>query len=131
MRELLALRLRSNLDEFVVNNEEGEETELGLRLDGRRDFGGETPMFVKFGVNLRQKEKESQVDSVEYEVPSGFTFGNNNQGPGEYPFLRVPRIDPERVKSAFYASNSGFEGEELVLDSAIDDWTSNEDVYAA
>lgn len=121
----------TNLDRFELANATGEETNLGARVNARHDFAGATPWYIQFGAAARTKEKTSEEDVSRFSVPSSFTFANLSQDAGDYPFLSVPRLNPDAITAAFHGNRSAFGESVQVLDSAIADWTSNEDVLAA
>jgi len=120
------------LDKVELTNESGKEDSLDVALNAKYDFEGDASGFVKFGLRLRSKEKTSEVELIEFEDgPGSFSFANLAGEISDYPFLRTPRIDPGAVNSAFFGNESQFESERAVEDSVVDDWNSEEDIFAA
>lgn len=119
------------LDKVELTNEFGEEDSLDLAFNARYDFEGDARTYVKFGVRLRNKEKTSEGELIEFENgPDSFSFTNLAGEITSYPYLRAPRIDPAKVNAAFFGSESSFESERHAEDSTVDDWNSDEDITA-
>ncbi|NEQ69270.1 MAG: TonB-dependent receptor [Symploca sp. SIO2D2] len=119
------------LDKVELTNETGEEDSLDLALNVRYDFAGDADAYVKFGARMRTKEKNSEVELIEFEDgPASFSFANLQGETTDYPFLRAPRIDPGLVNDAFFGNESLFESERNIEDSTVDDWNSEEDIFA-
>lgn len=118
-------------DKVELTNEFGEEDSLDLALNARYDFGGDSQTYVKFGVRMRNKEKSSEAELIEYdEGPASFTFANLAGETTDYPFLKAPRIDAAKVNAAFFGNEQAFNSERSVEDSVVDDWNSEEDILA-
>jgi len=112
-------------------NESGAETENELGFNARYDFAG-SPAYLKVGALRRDKEKESEGEAFEFTTaPASFTFANLAEGPGEYPFLRVPRISTAAVQAAYFGNRAAFTGERVFEDSEFEDFTINEEILAA
>jgi TonB-dependent receptor len=120
----------TNLDRLEVANATGEESDYGFRFDARYDASGELPWYLKAGAAWRTKEKTSEEEVVRFSIPSSFTFANLSQGPGDYPFVSVPRLSRDRVLGAF-VGQPGFTPSRQLADSTLADWESTEDVLAA
>ncbi len=122
----------TTLDRMELAVAEGTDREFSLGLNARRDLQGTLPSYLKGGLLLRLKNKESDEDITRFKVPSSFTFANMAEGISSYPFgPKVPRISHDKVLTAFNGSRSAFTPEVQVTDSAIGDWASREDVSAA
>ena len=121
-----------NFQRMDLANESGEESELDAAIDLRRDLDTVNPAYVKFGARFRSKEKSSEVEVSELAgAPASFTFASVAGGVSNYPYHKVPVIDADKVKQAFYGNRAAFTGVRLFEDSETDDWVSNEDVTAA
>jgi len=121
-----------NFQRIDLSNETGEENELDAAVDLRRDLDTVNPAYVKFGARFRSKEKSSEAEVYEFDsAPASFTFANLAGGLSNYPYLKVPLIDAEKVKQAYYSNRAAFTGERVFEDSETDDWDLNEDVLAA
>jgi len=120
-------------DSLEVANESGTETEWEAGLDVRRDLELAAPTYLKFGALFRSKDKDSEVEVVEYEdgPASVQSLADANIGAGDYPFYRVPRISPEAIRDAYYNQRDTFDAERNFEDSEFDDWTIGEDIMAA
>ncbi len=121
-----------NFQRVDLANEAGEENELDAALDLRRDLDTVNPAYLKAGARFRAKEKNSEAEVYELTgAPASFTFANVAGGLSNYPYLKVPLIDAEKVKQAFYSNRAAFTGVRVFEDSETDDWDLNEDVLAA
>lgn len=121
----------NQFDELTVQMELGEETERGLTFNARYDFAGNQSGFIKFGGVVREKEKLSEAELTEYDVPGTFTFASLAGSTSDYPYgPRVPQISPAALRSAFFGNMADFDGEIEPEDSNFDDWISTEDVTA-
>ncbi|MCC6416029.1 MAG: TonB-dependent receptor [Opitutaceae bacterium] len=122
----------NQFDELTVAMELGEETERGITLNARYDFSGNRQGFVKFGGVAREKEKLSEAEVTEYDVPATFTFASIAGEISDYPYgPRVPQISPAALRAAFFGNLAAFDGESEPEDSNFDDWVSTEEVTAA
>ncbi len=84
----------STFQELSSVSETGRETERGIGFNARRSLDLSMPVFVKLGVNYREKEKTSEADALEYSVPSSFTFASLAGEAPRYPYgFPVPRFD--------------------------------------
>lgn len=119
------------VDRIEEAREEGAETETNLALNARYDFGRENPAYVKFGGAYRTKKKDSAVDITRFTAPASFTFASVAGAVSDYPFgPRVPQIDPAAALNAFKGNRSAFTATVLQPDSVLEDWTSDEDIFA-
>jgi TonB-dependent receptor len=119
------------LQRVEVTNDEGDEDEMDLMLNGKYDLDTFNPAYIKFGVAYRAKDKNKEVEAYEYsDGPDSFTFANLVGEVSDYPYYKVPRIDVEKIRAAFWPNLSTFEAERVFEDSELDDWDSSEDVLA-
>lgn len=120
------------VDRIELSREEGEEKETNFALNARYDLGTEAPSYLKVGGAFRQKRKESSLDVTRYGSPASFTFASvAGSIKGDYPFgPRVPQISPGAALGAFYGNAAAFTPSVLQPDSVLDDWRSDEDVWA-
>ena len=120
----------NTLNAVEVANESGKESSLDLAFNARYDFPADNRAYLKFGARARSKEKTSEVEIIEYtDGPASFTFANTVGITTDYPFMKVPRIDPAAHNAAFNGG-AGFDSERLLEDSTFDDWKSDEDIAA-
>ncbi|MEZ5415610.1 MAG: TonB-dependent receptor [Opitutaceae bacterium] len=120
-----------NFQRVDLANETGDETEYDFGVNGRYDFAGERPTYVKFGALIRSKEKTSEAEIFEFDsAPGDFTFANYTGAVSDYPYLKVPQINSAAVRNAYFGNRNAFTGERIFADSEFDDWTINEDVNA-
>lgn len=112
-------------------NDKGTETEADLGVNLRYDFPA-SAAYVKFGALRRDKEKEAESEVYELTTaPASFTFPSLAEPPGGYRFLRVPRISAAAARAAFYGNRAAFTGTRVFEDSEFEDFTINEEVFAA
>ncbi|MCX6953171.1 MAG: TonB-dependent receptor [Verrucomicrobia bacterium] len=113
----------------------GKETEANLGADARRDFrvGGDLPAFVKFGGQTRLKRKTQEREQVNWTPPASFTFASlaQPQTADDYAFTTGPRFNAEAFTKTFIDNKAAFTPLRDLAASSQDDWTSDEDVYAA
>lgn len=113
----------------------GKETETNIGADARHDFRvrGDVPAFVKLGGQMRLKEKTQEREQVNWTPPASFTFASlaQPQTEDDYAFLTGPRINAEAFTKTFVTNKAGFTAVRDLVASVQDDWTSDEDVYAA
>ncbi len=112
----------------------GRETELNLAANARRSFdlGGQSA-FAKFGGQARWKEKAQDREQVNFTPPASFTFASLSQPQthDDYPFLIGPRFNAEAVTKTYIDNRSAYPGTRDIASSTQDDWTTQEDVFAA
>jgi TonB-dependent receptor len=126
--------LYNEISRFRLVNSPGDETELNLGLNARRAFAlGDAPAYVKFGAQLREKEKNAANETIDHAAPASFTFASMLEGqtPADYPFYSTGvRASAPRILAAFRGNRAAFAPTRLFLESTQDDWTSTEDVTA-
>jgi TonB-dependent receptor len=122
----------TTLDRLEVQNNRGKDTEANFSLNARRDLDRAEPAYVKVGASYRTKEKDSDVNISRFTAPASFTFASVAGGVNaDYPYgLAVPRISHDAVLAAFNGNRGAFTETVLQPDSVLEDWTSNEDVFA-
>ena len=125
--------LYNEISRFRVVDSPGDETEFNLGGDARTSFKlGAAPAYLKFGAQLRQKEKNNSGETTDYAVPASFTFASVAEGQtrDDYPFFSSGlRASTPKIQAAF-ASSTGFAPTRLFAESMQDDWQSTEDVGA-
>ncbi|MEN9811881.1 MAG: Colicin receptor precursor, partial [Verrucomicrobiota bacterium] len=125
----------SEISRFRVVNSPGDESELNVGVNARRNLRlAEAPAYVKFGLQLREKDKSAANETVDHAVPASFTFAAMREGqtPDDYPFFSSGyRASTPKVLQAFYGNRAGFTPTRLLLESVQDDWESTEDITAA
>ena len=125
----------SEVSRFRVVNSPGEESELNLGVNARRNLRlADAPAYVKVGLQLREKDKSASNETVDHTVPASFTFASMLEGqtPDDYPFFSSGyRASTPKVLQAFYGNRAGFTPSRLLLESVQDDWESTEDITAA
>ena len=119
------------LQRVEVTNDEGDEDEMDLMLNLKKELDTTIPAYIKLGVAYRAKDKNKEVEAYEYsDGPESFTFSNLVGEVSDYPYYHVPRIDVEKIRAAFWPNLSAFASERVFEDSELDDWDSSEDVLA-
>lgn len=123
------------LDELVLEDSFTEERENSLELNLRRDMNfGPWAGFLKTGVKARLREKKGRLDAFVYEGFGGdFTVADFVGPPLDYPFGAInPYAGRGAVSDFFFSNRDSFElnDEDSALDSRIDDYDVDEDVYA-
>lgn len=125
----------SEISRFRLVNSPGDESELNVGVNARRNLRlAEAPAYVKFGLQLREKDKSAANETVDHAVPASFTFAAMREGqtPDDYPFFSSGyRASTPKVLQAFYGNRAGFTPTRLLLESVQDDWESTEDITAA
>jgi TonB-dependent receptor len=125
----------SEVSRFRVVNSPGDESELNLGVNARRNLRlADAPAYVKVGLQLREKEKSASNETVDHTVPASFTFASMLEGqtPDDYPFFSSGyRASAPKVLRAFSDNRAGFVPTRLLLESVQDDWESTEDITAA
>ena len=124
----------SEVSRFRLVNSPGEESELNLGVNARRNLRlADAPAYVKVGLQLREKDKSAANETVDHTVPASFTFASMLEGqtPDDYPFFSSGyRASTPKVLQAFYGNRAGFTSTRLLLESVQDDWESTEDIAA-
>jgi TonB-dependent receptor len=125
----------SEISRFRVVNSPGEESELNVGVNARRNLRlADAPAYVKVGLQLREKDKSAANETVDHTVPASFTFASMREGqtPDDYPFFSSGyRASTPKVLQAFSSNRAGFVPTRLLLESVQDDWESTEDITAA
>ncbi len=128
------------LNDITNENNTTEEDEFAGMINARYDFDwNNRPTWVKFGAKYRGREKQQDVTVDIYEAASGvdylmsdvaefdtrFPFGRN--GNGEW-----MRANRDAARARFKDNPSDFErqDEDSIIDSAADDYQSDEDIIA-
>jgi TonB-dependent receptor len=113
----------------------GRETEKNLGADARHDFtlGGNVPTYVKFGGQARLKEKIQEREQFNWTAPASFTFASlaEQQTHDDYAFYVGPRFSATKFTQVFINNKAAFTPTRDVVAGTQDDWTSDEDIYAA
>ncbi len=126
--------LYNEISRFRLVNSPGDETEINFGFNARRSFAlGDAPAYVKFGAQLREKEKNASNETVDHAAPASFTFAGMLEGqtPDDYPFYSTGvRASTPKILAAFNGNRAAFTPTRLFLESTQDDWTSTEDVTA-
>ncbi|MDP3073300.1 MAG: TonB-dependent receptor [Opitutaceae bacterium] len=126
--------LYSEISRFRIVNSPGDETEVNLGFNVRRDLKlGDAPAYLKFGAQLREKEKNASNETTDYAAPASFTFAAMLEGqtPDDYPFYSTGvRASAPKILAAFRDNPAAFAPSRLFLESTQDDWQSTEDVTA-
>ena len=123
------------LDELVLEDSFTEERENSFEINLRRDTNfGPWAGFLKTGAKARLREKEGRIDAFVYEGFGGdFTVADFVGAPLDYPFGAInPYAGRGEVRDFFFANRDSFElnAEDSELDSRIDDYDVEENIYA-
>lgn len=114
------------------SDDSGDDDQFDASVNLRRELALSNPTYVKFGALYRAKTKNKEVEAYELDsAPADFTYANLSGGLSDYPYLAVPRIDGDKASQAFFGNFSAFSGDRIFEDSELEDWESNEDVFAA
>ncbi len=112
----------------------GYEKEFNVGGNARNRFtlAGTLPAYVKFGGQFRAKEKQQEVEQINYAAPAGYTFQSlaEQQSSSDYGYLTGPRLSAAKFTTAFIDNKAAYVGTRDVATSLQSDWTSNEDVTA-
>lgn len=112
----------------------GYEAEVNVGGSARNNFtlAGTLPAFVKFGGQMRAKEKQQEVERINYAAPAGYTFASlaEPQTSSDYGFFTGPRLSAEKFTKVFIDNRAAYVGTRDVVDSSQADWTTNENVGA-
>ena len=121
------------LDEIEHFNERNQDSQVSLRLDTTRDTGFGS---LKFGAKARWREKDSNEEATFWSGDDQW-FLSDALLPGggdKYGFpIPIGPVPDNRLERQILADETGIEFEPLdtELDSAVADFTINEDVFAA
>ena len=121
------------LNKLEVVDGIAEEEETTFKFDVEREVDyADGELDLKFGVKYHQKEKSSDVEIVEYSDFDAYTLAEvaGQQTYGLFDLGPLP--DLGRTRAFNNANLDQFGGSELLFtDSNLDDYTVNEDVFAA
>lgn len=121
------------LDGIALTEQLAEERDLSARLNLRRDFASDVFRYVKFGGLTRFKTKENDIEALENGDNPGAVdnyVGFANSGLRDFLRAGVPGIRPSYL-GFFNANRGAFDMERAPEDSAVGDYETHEDVYAA
>lgn len=127
------------LDEIVFETSLTEDTEWSARLDARREtvFAGLHQGYVQFGIKGSWREKTGQLDAFVYGGgDAGLTVADFLNPDIDYPLGAIapqayPRLIGEFVRNNLALFEDDFDEEGSFIDSNFEDYTTNEDIYAA
>jgi TonB-dependent receptor len=112
----------------------GSETEINVGVNARTRFtlADARPALVKFGAQIRAKEKKQNVEQFNYAQLPTYTFASlaEPQSPSDYGFLTGPRLSAATFTKVFINNKSAFVGTRDVITSLQSDWNTQEDVTA-
>jgi TonB-dependent receptor len=112
----------------------GSESEVNIGGGARNNFSvaGDLPAYVKFGAQLRMKEKEQEREQVNFAAPASFNFPAmaQTQTSDDYGYFTGPRINAEYVTKTFIDNQSAFVGTRDLVSGVQDDYKTDEDVTA-
>ncbi|NKI34158.1 TonB-dependent receptor [Wenzhouxiangella sp. XN79A] len=125
------------LDLVELESDRVEEDEISLRLDLGRDlFWGNNPGRIQFGAKARFREKSNDANNSNFvDFDADYTLADlAGTGQRDYSLGRFgPWIDTRRLREFFAAngSNFGIDPADFLLDSEGEDYSLEEDIYAA
>ena len=112
----------------------GYEKEFNVGGNARNRFtlAGSLPATVKVGAQFRAKEKQQEVEQINYAAPAGYTFQSlaEEQTSADYGYLTGPRLSAAKFTTAFIENKSAYVATRDVITSLGSDWTANENVTA-
>jgi TonB-dependent receptor len=127
--------LYNEINRVRLVNAPGKETEFNVGGNARYKFtlADARPAYLKGGLQFRQKEKMAENETVDHAAPASFTLAANNerQTNTALPYSPGLRNSAPKLGAAFFGNRSAFTATRLLAESEQDDWTSNEDVFAA
>ena len=87
---------------------------------------------MKVGAQFRAKEKQQEVEQINYAAPAGYTFQSlaEEQTSADYGYLTGPRLSAAKFTTAFIDNKSAYVATRDVITSLGSDWTANENVTA-
>jgi len=128
---------RYELDEIEFVSGFTEDEEVAVQLDARRDFNlGVNPAYVQFGVKLRQRDKNRDVDVTIYEgfdgVWDGLTAADFGGGV-DYPLDFFGAGIDRNFRDFFNANRAdlGANGYDSAVASHVEDYEAEEDIFAS
>ncbi|GAB6094694.1 TonB-dependent receptor [Desulfatiferula olefinivorans] len=119
-------------DEVADANQTVEVTNWYGRINLRRDLATALPAYLKFGGSILQSERTNDVEAyVSDDNPSAFDTLEGNTGSGRKTFFdpAIP-LQSANLADRFRNDPAAFAMERDVVDSSLEDYTTNEDVYA-
>lgn len=123
---------RYELDEITDDASKVEDTQWSLQFDTVREF---ERFEVQFGAKARLREKDSDEEAKVYEGDGDLTMAGLDD-PGatsDYSFSNVIQPAPSaRDVRRMLADGNGLEFDSIgsQIDSAVNDWTVEEDIFA-
>ena len=112
----------------------GYEKEFNVGGNARNRFtvAGSLPAYVKVGAQFRAKEKQQEVEQINFTATPTYTFQSlaEPQTAADYGYLTGPRLSAAKFTSAFIDNKGAYVGTRDVITSLGSDWTANEDVTA-
>ena len=112
----------------------GYEKEFNVGGNARNRFtlAGALPAFVKVGAQFRAKEKQQEVEQINYAALPAYTFLSlvEPQTSSDYGYLTGPRLSAAKFTTAFIDNKGAYVATRDVITSLGSDWISNEDVTA-
>jgi len=127
------------LDEIVFESSLTEDTEWSAKLDARREmvFADLHQGYVQFGVKGSWREKTGQLDALIYGGgDAGLTVGDFLNPNIDYPLGPIapqayPRLIGDYIRNNIALFEDELDEEGSFIDSNFEDYTTNEDIYAA
>lgn len=125
------------LDLVELESDKTEDEEWSFEFNATRELSyGAYPGMLQFGAKARLREKFNDANNTDFEDFGGdFTLADlAGATPRDYPLGRFgPAVDTRRLQDFYFANRDGFERDEVgfLIDSEGEDYTLDEDVYAA
>ena len=125
------------LDLVELESDEVEEDEISLQFDLGRDlFWGNNPGRIQFGAKARLREKSNDANNSNFvDFDDDYTLADlAGTGERDYSLGRFgPWVDTRRLREFFAANgdNFGIDPADFLLDSEGEDYSLEEDIYAA
>ena len=125
------------LDLVELESDKVEEDEFSLSFDLGRDlFWGNTPGRIQFGAKARMREKSNDANNSNFvDFDDDYTLADlAGTGERDYSLGRFgPWIDTGTLREFFAANgdNFGIDPADFLLDSVGEDYSLEEDIYAA
>ncbi|WP_420468037.1 TonB-dependent receptor [Panacagrimonas sp.] len=123
------------LDEIALESSFTRERETSAAFNVRRDIKfGSAPGYWKFGAKARLRDKEGNLDAEIYDGFGGdFSLADFPGQNVDYPLGNWgPILSRQTLRSFFDANRASFElnGDDSTIDSQLEDYTLDEDIYA-
>jgi TonB-dependent receptor len=125
------------LDLVELESDKTKEDEISLAMNfGRETFFGNNPGRIQFGGKIRFREKFNDANNTNYvDFDQDYTLADIvGDGARDYGLGRFgPWIDTRRLRDFFAANgdNFGIDESDFLLDSQGEDYSLEEDIYAA